>query len=110
MLQPGKMQETAQEMIRHKINIMALQELRWQETGRIDKPEFTIIYSGSQERMGQWRTGFIITRKMKESMPEYETINDGICRLRMKGRYRNITIISVHAPTEEKEDKERRVL
>jgi endonuclease/exonuclease/phosphatase family metal-dependent hydrolase len=38
-------------------------------------------------------------------MLEYETINDKICRLRMKERYRNITIISVHAPMEEKEDR-----
>jgi endonuclease/exonuclease/phosphatase family metal-dependent hydrolase len=107
MLQPGKMQEIAQEMIRNKIDIMALQEIRWQGTGRIDKPEFTIIYSGSQKRTGQLGTGFIIARKRKESMLEYETINERVCRLRMKGRYRNITIISVHAPTEEKEDREK---
>jgi exonuclease III len=92
-------------MIRNKIDITAVQEIRWQETCRIDKPEFTKIYSGSQERTGKLGTGFIITRKMKESMLEYETINERICRLRMKGRYRNITIISVHAPTKEKEDR-----
>jgi exonuclease III len=70
-----QMQETAQEMIRHKTDIMALQEIRWQGTGRIVKPEFTEIHSGSQEKMGQRGTGFIISRKMKESMLEYETIN-----------------------------------
>jgi exonuclease III len=107
MLQPGKIQEVAQEMIRHKIDIVALQEIRWQGTGRIDKPEFTIIHSGSQERTGQLGTGFIITRKMIESVLEYETINERICRLRMKGRCRDITILSVHAPTEEKEEREK---
>jgi hypothetical protein len=86
MSQPGNMQETAQEMIRHKLDIMALKEIRWQRTARTDKPEFTIIYTGSHERAGQLGTGFIITRKINESMLEYKTINDRICRLRMKGR------------------------
>jgi exonuclease III len=107
MLQPGKMLETAQEMIRNKVDIMAVQEIRWQGTGKIDKSEFTILYSGSEDRTGQLGTGFIITRKMKERMLEYGAINERICRLRIKGRYRNITIISVHAQTEEKEDRKK---
>jgi mRNA deadenylase 3'-5' endonuclease subunit Ccr4 len=53
MLQPGKMQEVAQEMIRYKTDIMVLQEMRWQGSRRMDKPEFTIIYSGSKKRTGQ---------------------------------------------------------
>jgi hypothetical protein len=60
MLQPGQMQEVAQEMIRHKVDIMALQG-----TGRIHKPEFTIMYSQSQERTGQLGTGFMTISKIK---------------------------------------------
>jgi exonuclease III len=106
MLQPGKMQEVAQEMIRYKTD-MAQQEMRLQGSGRIDTPEFTTIYSRSEKRNGQLGTGFMVARKMKESMLEYETMNDRIRKLRMKGRYRNITIVSVHAPTEEKEEREK---
>jgi hypothetical protein len=40
-------------------------------------------------------------------MLEYDTINDRICRLRKKRRCRHITIISLGAPTEEKEDRKK---
>jgi exonuclease III len=96
------MREVAQEIVRHKIDIMALQEIKWERTGRRDNPEFTLNLQWTTKKNGQLGTGFMITRKMKASMVEYETINDRICKLRMKGRYRNITIIFVHAPAEEK--------
>jgi hypothetical protein len=78
MLQAGKMQEVAQEMIHYKIGIMALQEISWQRNGRIYEPEFTVIYSGSQKRTRQFETGFMIARRVKESILEYETISDRI--------------------------------
>jgi len=37
VMQPGKMQEITNEMIKNKIDILALQEIRCQEQGRIDK-------------------------------------------------------------------------
>jgi hypothetical protein len=43
---------------------------------------------------------------MKESMLEYETINDKICKLRIKGRYRYINNIST-SPTEENKEREK---
>ena len=34
----------------------------------------------------------------------FEPINERICNVRLKGKYHNITIINIHAPTEEKDE------
>jgi exonuclease III len=41
---------------------------------------------------------------MRNSLLEFEAVNDRMCRTRIKGRYRNTAIISIHAPTEENEE------
>ena len=104
VVQPGKMQEMASEMIRNKTDVLALQEMCWKGQGRIDKHEYTVLYSEPENRTGQLGTGFMITSPMRSSLLEFEAVNYRICRIRIKGRYRNVKIISTDAPTEDKEE------
>jgi exonuclease III len=82
MLIPGKMQEISTEMMKYKIDIMVLQEMRWQGQGRFDKPDYTLLYSGSKEKTGQLGTGFMMNKTMKRNLLDFERQNNRICKIR----------------------------
>jgi exonuclease III len=65
MLQPGKMQEIANEIQKFQIDIVTLQEIHWTGQGRIDKHDYTLVYSRSEKRTGQSGTGFMIGKAIR---------------------------------------------
>ena len=81
MLQPGKMMKIVDEVLKLGTDLVALQAIRWQGHGEINKKNFTVIYSGPENRIWQYGTRFTILRKIKESILEWELVND-----RLRGR------------------------
>jgi len=43
MLQPGKMKEVMEEIGKARVDVVAVQEIRWQGQGRIDKKDFSFL-------------------------------------------------------------------
>jgi len=81
-----------------------VQEIRWQGQGRIDKKDFSLFYSGPKERTGRYGTGFIINAKMRKSFLSFGPLSDRLCKLILRGKFRNIALISIYAPTEDSPD------
>jgi endonuclease/exonuclease/phosphatase family metal-dependent hydrolase len=49
----------------------------------------------------------MMNKTMKGSLLDFEPQSNRICKIRLKGRFRNITVISAHAPTNDKHDQEK---
>jgi hypothetical protein len=50
----------------------------------------------------------MMNKAMKRSLLDFEPRNNRTCKIRLKGRFRNITVISAYAPTNDKDDQRRK--
>ena len=46
-------------------------------------------------------TSFLINRKYQEAITNFKAVDERICFLKIRGKFNNFTIKSVHAPMEE---------
>jgi len=53
----------------------------------------SLFYSGPKERKGRYGTGFIINAKMRKSFLSFKPLNDMLCKLRLRGKFTNKTVI-----------------
>ena len=104
LLKPGKMKELAEELTKTRLEIVALQEIRWSGNGVIKQKDFSLYYSGAKTQTGQAGIGFM--GKIRDNVIGFEAVNDRICKLRLKGKYNNVSLINICAPTEDKADTE----
>jgi len=98
MLQAGKMAEIADELLKYDLDITALQEIRWKGYGRIKKPRYILLHSGA-EKQGEQGVGFIIKRSMQNSIIDFEPINSRLCKVKIKGKFHNTTVVNAYATT-----------
>ena len=68
----------------------------------LDTGNFILMYSGNESYT--FGTGFLNSRKYKQTIMNFEAVEERLCSLRMKEKSNNFTIILVHAPEEEKHE------
>jgi len=49
-----------------------------------------------------------MNKTMKGSLLDFEPQNNRICKIRLKGKFRSMTVISAHAPTNDKDYQEKK--
>jgi exonuclease III len=60
LFRPGTLKNLIQELKKYKINIAAVQDMRWKGNDTFDSDDYTICYSGSSDKnifgTGYWST------------------------------------------------------
>jgi hypothetical protein len=69
------MMEIAEELQKYEIHITTIQEVRWRGCGKVNKPKFTVYYSGA-ERQGEYGVGFTVAKKIRNYCMGFEPINE----------------------------------
>ncbi|KAF2903281.1 hypothetical protein ILUMI_02892 [Ignelater luminosus] len=89
---------------KYDIDMLAVQEINTKGTAISSfKKYIWCIEGGERNRLG---TGFIIKEERKDKIIDYRIINERLSMIRIKEKYMKLTILNVHAPTEEtNEDK-----
>jgi exonuclease III len=107
LLKPDKIKELAEKLVKTQLEIVAIQEIRWSGTGLIKKKDFSLYYSGTINQTGQAATGFIILGGVINKVIGFEAISERLCKIRIKSKYNNMTMINMYVPTEDKVDAEK---
>jgi exonuclease III len=100
----GALKLLLKQLGKYKADIIALQEIRWNGEGILEKQDHTIFYS-CEERLHFLGTGFVVKKKARHLIIGFKADSSRICTLRIKGKFFNYTIINAHAPTDVSEEE-----
>jgi exonuclease III len=104
LYQSGFLKNVLSQLDSYKMDITAVQEIRWTGEGIIDKKNHNIFYSCDRKHH-LFGTGFIVNKRIKHLVTDFKAKSPRICKIRVRGLFFNYSFIGVRAPTEEKDDE-----
>ena len=104
LCQIGKLENVKQEMIQLNINILSINETRWQSNGDFMIDNFKMIYAGGDKN--EKGVGLLLDNNKAKCVLGYWNVNEGVLLVKLQGHPFNISIIVVYAPTAESKEEE----
>ena len=83
---------------------MGVQEVRWDKEGTVRAGEYKFFYGKGNENH-QLGTVLYVHRRIASAVKRVESVSDRMSYIVLRGRWNNIIVLNVHAPSEEKSDE-----
>lgn len=100
----GALQNTLYDLEKYEIDVAAVQETRWLDSGIHAMKAYTFYYSGNKQMQHEFGTGFMVKKAFDHCIIGFKPVSKYISTLRFQTKTDKVTLINAHAPTEAKED------
>jgi exonuclease III len=102
----GSLTTVARELGKYKLDLVGVQEVRWEKEGTVQAEDCTFFYrQGNGDH--QLGTGFFVHKRIISAVRRVEFISDRMSYIILRGHWCNIIVLNVHAPYEDKGDEEK---
>lgn len=101
----GAAKNLLQEIKLYKLDILAVQETHLKEVNIQELEGYVFYNSGGKHR--RFGTGFLVKENLVEKIKKFEAVSEKLCYLTIQTENKKLTIINIHAPTEEKKEEEK---
>jgi len=97
----GSLTAVALELARYKLDLVGMQEVRWDKEGTVRARDFHFFYEKGNENH-QLGKGFFINHRIVSAVKTVDFAR--VSYIVLRGCWCNIIVSNVHAPSEEKSD------
>ena len=105
MYRPGSLRAAAaaaRELANYKLDLLGVQEVRWDQTGTVKTGNCNFFYGKGNEN--KLETGLSVQHSLVSAVKRVEFVSDRVSYIVLRCRWCNIIVLNVHASSEEKND------